>query len=523
MRGTVVCNRAACVVYHGSVIEPLRIIVTGASGFLGRLLVQMLRRRHRIVALDRRPMSEAEMAGHPNVEWYQVDLTDREALRDTVACIRAGGRVHVLIHLAAYYDFTGDEHSEYQRTNVDAMRSLLDASRTLGLEHFIFASSIAACPFSSPGRPINEATPPFGSHIYARTKRAGEEMLADYTDSFSPLIVRFAAMFSDWCEYPPLQVMLDTWLSGGWNSRILAGRGESAIPYLHVRDGGIFMMRLLERRHQLDPMEVLIASEDGAVSHRELFLAVTNHSDRPLRRPIHLPRPLCRPGIWVRDLVGRALGSRPFERPWMADYVDRRMEIDASRTRARLAWSPTLRLSVLTRMPFLIEHRRENPLEWYRRNREALEHLQLTTNFRIYRLLKRYETTIEHALRAALEDRATQSDSPLELSPEQRFWDHQVTLRNLTVAVRTASNEPLLNWCRDLAERRLGEGFDVGEVEAALEIVNAAVIEALSEDPEAAELGTALHDHIDTPIHFGIDRVLEVYEDAAVFGSESTG
>ncbi|HSO23127.1 MAG TPA: NAD(P)-dependent oxidoreductase, partial [Chondromyces sp.] len=506
--------------YHTHVTEPLRIAITGASGFLGRLLVELLRRRHRIVALDRRPLIEAGMADHSSVEWYQLDLTDAPLLRDTFACIRAGGRVDVLIHLAAYYDFTGEEHPEYQRTNIVAMRSLLDASRGLGLEHFIFASSVAACPFSSPGRPITEATPPDGRHIYARTKRAGERMLADFTDSFSPLIVRFAAMFSDWCEYPPLQVMLDTWLSGAWDARILAGRGDSAIPYLHVRDSAFFMMRLLEQRHRLEPLEVLMPGEDGAVSHLELFRAATAHVHGSPRRPIHLPKPLCRPGIWVRDLVGRAIGTRPFERTWMADYVDRRMDIDAGRTRARLGWSPTPRLSLLTRLPFLIEHRRENPLEWYRRNRNALEHLQLTPNFRVYRLLKKYESSIEQEIAAALERRAAAAPTPLMISAEQRFWDHRVTLRNLIAAVQSGENEVFLNWCRDLAERRLAEGFSVDEVVAALKMVDAAVVGALREDPEHAELKTALRDHIDMPIEFGADRVLEVYENAAAFGGE---
>jgi uncharacterized protein YbjT (DUF2867 family) len=106
------------------VSQPLRIAVTGASGFLGRLLVQLLRRRHTVVALDRRPLIEAEMAGHPNVEWYQVDLADREGLEGTIACIRAGGGADVMIHLAAYYDFTGDEHPEYQRIAPARSRTL---------------------------------------------------------------------------------------------------------------------------------------------------------------------------------------------------------------------------------------------------------------------------------------------------------------------------------------------------------------------------------------------------------------
>ncbi len=496
---------------------PLRVVVTGASGFLGRLLVKLLRRRHVVLAIDRRTQAEAELAGHPNVQWYPVDLCDHDAVAGTMACIGAGGGAQVVVHLAAYYDFTGEEHPEYQRTNVAALRVLLDACRGLGIEHFVLASSVAACPFSRPGEPITEATSPDGTHIYARTKRAGERMLADYRESFTPLIVRFAAMFSDWCEYPPLQVLLDTWLSNGWNARILAGRGGTAIPYLHVRDGGFFMMRLLERRHQLEPMEVVLAGEDGAVSHLDLYRAATAYIDGRPRRAFHLPRPLCRPGIWLRDVAGRATGSRPFERPWMADYIDRRMEIDASRTRRRLGWSPTPRLSLLGRLPFLIEHRRDNPMEWYRRNREAMEHLQLTPNFRVYRLVKRHEARIEHELGEALRRREPVGS----VSAEQRLWDHRQTLRNLLVSVQTGENEPFLGWCRDLAERRVTQGFAIDEVVQALRIVDRVVVETLRTDPEAAGLDRALRDHVSTRVEFGIDRVMEVYEDAAAFGVEA--
>jgi hypothetical protein len=204
----------------------------------------------------------------------------------------------------------------------------------------------------------------------------------------------------------------------------------------------------------------------------------------------------------------------------MADYVDRRMEIDASRTRQRLGWQPTPRLSLLERLPFLLEHRRGNPLEWYRRNREALEHLQVTQNFRVYQLLKTYEAAIEQAIESALEARSNAATEPLRLSAEQRFWDHRVTLRNLIVAVRSGENEPFLNWCRDLAERRLGEGFAVDEVVAALRIVEEAVHSALRTDPDGPGLEPAIRDLVDVPVQFGIDRVLEIYEDSEIFGLE---
>ena len=101
-------------------------------------------------------------------------------------------------------DFTGLVHPEYQRTNVDGLRNVLELCRELRPDTFVFASSLAACAFPPPGKPLTEDSPPDGDHIYAATKRVGEAMVKEYERSFPSVIVRMAAFFSDWCEYPPL-------------------------------------------------------------------------------------------------------------------------------------------------------------------------------------------------------------------------------------------------------------------------------------------------------------------------------
>ena len=68
-----------------------------------------------------------------------------------------------------------------------------------------------------------------------------------------------------------------------------------------------------------------------------------------------MPVELARRGIKMREALGRLTGRMPFERSWMADYIDERMTIDASRTREILRWEPRPRLELLRRMPFLIE------------------------------------------------------------------------------------------------------------------------------------------------------------------------
>ena len=93
---------------------------------------------------------------------------------------------------------------------------------------------------------LTEDSLPDGEHVYAVTKRIGEEMLAEYDEEIPSCIIRLAALFSDWCEYAPLYIFLETWLSKVWNSNIIGGRGTTAIPYMHVREMGPFIRKILE-------------------------------------------------------------------------------------------------------------------------------------------------------------------------------------------------------------------------------------------------------------------------------------
>ena len=383
-----------------------RLILTGASGFVGRHLLEALCDDWTVYGIARRSQARCGARVHPNLTWFQVDIGDREALADVFGKIREQGGADVVVHLAAHYDFTGEDHPEYFRTNVDGLRNTLDLSVEAGVKQFFFSSSTAACELPPHGRTLDETSPPDGRHIYAQTKRIGETMVGGYKDRFTPVVMRFAAMFSDHCEYPPLYMFFETWLSDAWNRHVLGGKGESAIPYLHVADAVAFLVRLLERREDWKPREVLLASPDGATSHAELFAATMAHESAAPARPIRMPKILCGPGMWARDLAGRLLGARPFERPWMAEYIDTVMAIDASRTRARTGWAPRERLEILRRLPFLLENRRTYPLDWHRLNRAAMKTVHVPQNLRLYQLLERHQAELVEEYSKALDERA---------------------------------------------------------------------------------------------------------------------
>lgn len=188
-----------------------RVVVTGATGFIGGALVRRLLPGHRVFALGRSEPAARGLPEGPGIDWFRADVGRLDELAPVFDAIRDRGGADVLVHLAAYYDLSLAEHPEYGRTNVVGTRNVLELAATLGLRLFVFTSSVAACAFPPRGGFVDEETPPDGDGPYARSKRAGEELLRGARDRLPACIVRPGAVFSAWGEFPALDALLDAW------------------------------------------------------------------------------------------------------------------------------------------------------------------------------------------------------------------------------------------------------------------------------------------------------------------------
>jgi len=495
-------------------MELPRIVLTGASGFIGRHLLGELKERYYVYALARRSRQECRISLHPNVQWMQADIAEVEPLTAVFNRIRNEGGAEVLIHLAAFYDFTGEDNPEYQRTNVVGLRNVLELSRSLALRRFIFASSVAACPFPhGKAEPmIDETTPPHGDNVYARSKKAGEEMLREYRDEIPSCVVRFAAVFSDWCEYPPLYVFLKSWCSNRWNARMLGGRGHFAIPYIHLRCAVSFLSHLLRHPDLPEPCEIFIAGPDGAVSNREIFDAATLGFFGQRRAPMCIPRPVTRLWLHLRDLGGRTVGRRPFERPWMGRYLDRRLAVNVARTRERLGWSIRPRLGLLRRIPFLMENLRSRPIRWYELNHAAIRKDDPRQGLMIHWLLEKHQETICRRHVTALLQGADRFESYHRYDPEALQSLVRTAVENLRRTLRTRELSVLGGYCRDVLRTRFRDGFTADEIGAAFSTLGRTCIETLHEDRPPPGLERAITDRISLAIQFCIDEVMDEFE-----------
>jgi dihydroflavonol-4-reductase len=148
-------------------VSHVRVLVTGATGFLGTHVVeQLLSAGHQVRALVRTPLQRTP------VEIIRGDVTDPLSLE------RAAAGCEAVIHCAAVISFRARQAAHTHRVNVEGTRNLLAAARGAGVKRFVFTSSVAAL-----GRPNGEPADETARYdwpvglAYNESKRDAEELV----------------------------------------------------------------------------------------------------------------------------------------------------------------------------------------------------------------------------------------------------------------------------------------------------------------------------------------------------------
>jgi nucleoside-diphosphate-sugar epimerase len=491
------------------------LILTGASGFVGRNFIKAAADTFRLFCVGRRSMEEAGVQGNSNLRWTQVDIADWVTLKDLIQRVKDHGGADYILHLAGYYDFTNREHPSYTRTNVEGTKNMLELARQLEIRRFIFASSQAACPFDTI---VNEESPPDADLPYARSKRAGEELVRAYARWFPCATVRIAAVFSDWCEYPPLYTLLNNWLSDKLlESRILAGKGQSAIPYIHVHDLVQFFLQVIDKSDELEQHITLNAGPDGTTTHLELFRIATQYHYAKPHNPFFLNKHLLVPMILARRLLSRLRGKEAFEQLWMLDYVDKQLVAKNAKTRNILAWEPTPRKTITRRLVFLIENMQKNPDLWQTWN-EAMLH---KTHDRPYLVLHQALGDILENIRdrtiaeitTQLLDTEQQAESPgvsLFLNSMRREVAHTYLrlLYQLIVTIMLTNNRPMMRqYALIIALQHMETGISKTVESYCLYFIGEFLIYRLRLLPELRQHAPGAEEYIPVVIHMAIDQI----------------
>jgi len=235
-------------------------VVTGATGFVGRGVVEALLAQGREVrVLARRPRHRALQG--LDVEVIQGDLTDPASLaRALQNCSR-------LFHVAADYRLWVPNPAGMYAVNVAGTRSLLQAALEADLERVVYTSTVGTLGNPGDGRPGTEDTPVSLSEMvghYKRSKFLAEEVALDYVGQGLPLVVvNPSTPVGAWDVRPtPTGQMIVDFLKGKMPAFL-----DSGLNLIHVRD--VAQGHLLAEAHGRVGEKYILGNEN--LSLAEIF------------------------------------------------------------------------------------------------------------------------------------------------------------------------------------------------------------------------------------------------------------
>jgi farnesol dehydrogenase len=240
-----------------------RVLVTGATGFLGRSLVNRLAGNGNIVhALYR---SEEKIRGwdNENIHFFNGTLDNRESLD------RAMEGCREVYHLASFVGTWARDSTRIYEQNVGGTVNVLEAAGRAAADKIVLTST-AGVLGPSKGKPVTEDAPLSSNHFthYDRSKAMAEEKTLEYASRGLPVIIVNPTRVygpGNLSKSNALTDLVSRYVLGNW--RLRPGSGSSIGNYVFIDDAVNCHLLAMEKGR---PGQRYIAGGDN-LSFDELF------------------------------------------------------------------------------------------------------------------------------------------------------------------------------------------------------------------------------------------------------------
>jgi UDP-glucuronate 4-epimerase len=300
-----------------------RILLTGGAGFIGSHVAEtLLRRGPKLTIVDslddfyspvakRANLEEVRKAG--DFEFHESDLRDFEGLREAMLKFRPDTVVHLAARAGVRPSI--EQPRLYEQVNVGGTVNLLELSREVGVERFVFGSSSSVygitnrVPFVEDDPCLRPISP------YAATKLAGEFLCHTYAHlyGFSVVCLRFFTVYGP-RQRPDLAIRKFTSLMESNKPIPVFGDGSAGRDHTYVDDivAGVVAALDYQFPSGATPFDVFNLGNSHPVSLTELIETLERVTGRTAVREKKALQPGDVPITWANtDKATRMLGYRP--------------------------------------------------------------------------------------------------------------------------------------------------------------------------------------------------------------------
>jgi nucleoside-diphosphate-sugar epimerase len=255
---------------------PAVVALTGASGFIGRAILQKLvKRGYKVRALVRKPQPDTE-----SVQWIQGDLSNTAALQELVKDVFA------IIHCAG--QVRGNSLETFVQTNVEGTKNLVCAATDQTAKpRFLLISSLAA------------RQPELS--WYAKSKQMAEQTLAEDAGNMQWTAFRPTAVYG-----PGDKEIKPIFNATRHGFLPVVGKPTNYFSLLHVKDFVSAIQCWLELNVSTNGIFELDDGKPGGYSYQSLATIAQEVWQRPVRCfsiPLTLVRLVANTNLWLSRLL----------------------------------------------------------------------------------------------------------------------------------------------------------------------------------------------------------------------------
>ena len=323
----------------------LRVLVTGANGFVGSHLVEgLLDKGYQVRCLVRKTSNLKWLSGL-KVEYAYGDISEKDSLKEAVR------NVDIIIHSAGLTKAKTRE--EYFKANAEGTRNLMETclKENPKLQRFVYISSQAATGPGEDEQPKDEAAPCRPVSYYGESKLEGEKIVTGYSSKFPVTIIRPPAVYG-----PRDTDMLGFFKVVKNGFRISFGKGESYISLVYVKDlvDGI----LLAAENTKAIGQTYFIADDRVYSWREAFHIIAGALNKKTV-PLRIPKSIVFLLAFFSENFYRLIGKTPaFNTQKAKEITQRYWGLNVSKAKSELGFIPK----------FTLERGAAETVRWYKEN-----------------------------------------------------------------------------------------------------------------------------------------------------------
>ena len=335
---------------------PQPVLVTGASGFIGRHLVRRLSDCGCRVSCLVRATSRIDELRSAGAQLVTGDVTDCASIGRALEVSQA----RIVFHLAGLTKALRTD--DFLRVNAGGVESVAAACADRADKPvLVVLSSLAAAGPCAVDRPRVESDLPTPVSNYGRSKLAGEQAAARYAGVVPISIVRPPMVFG-----PGDRGVLEIFRPiARWGIHAVPGRGERRFSLIHVADLVEGLLLAADKGERLHPnglpgQGVYFIATDDELTYTELGQAMATALGKKRATVVHLPGPL----VKLVGLCGDAMTCIRQRPAWvnsdkMTEALAGSWMCSSAKARTHLGWYPAAALA----------KRLYETAQWYRQAR----------------------------------------------------------------------------------------------------------------------------------------------------------